>query len=59
LNNDGKILLMAFGDSITAGVGDGPGAENFPRPPAGYPLRLQSLLGLPVVNDGDPGERTI
>jgi lysophospholipase L1-like esterase len=59
LNNDGKILLMAFGDSITAGVGDGPDAENFPRPPAGYPLRLQSLLGLPVVNDGDPGERTI
>ena len=59
LNNDGKILLMAFGDSITAGVGDGPDATDLPQPPAGYPLRLQNLLGLPVINDGDPGERTI
>jgi lysophospholipase L1-like esterase len=58
LNNDGKIVLMAFGDSITAGVGDGPDATDLPRPPAGYPLRLQNLLGLLVINDGDPGERT-
>jgi lysophospholipase L1-like esterase len=58
LNGDGKILLLAFGDSITAGVGDGPDATDFPQPPAGYPLRLQNLLGLPVINDGVPGERT-
>jgi lysophospholipase L1-like esterase len=58
LNGDGKILLVAFGDSITAGVGDGPDAEDFPRPLAGYPLRLQNLLGLQVINDGVPGEKT-
>jgi lysophospholipase L1-like esterase len=58
LNQDGKILLLAFGDSITAGVGDGPDADDFPRPLAGYPLRLQNLLGLQVINDGIPGEKT-
>src|SRR5262245_10977105 len=58
LNQDGKILLLAFGDSITAGVGDWADAEDFPRPLAGYPLRLQNLLGLQVINDGIPGEKT-
>lgn len=64
INGDGIIDLLAFGDSITRGVGDGinPGADVEERlePPigeAGYPLRLESWLGLNVSNKGDPGER--
>lgn len=57
VNQDGQILLMAFGDSITAGVGDGASETDWPRP-GGYPLRLQNDLGLTVFNEGNPGERT-
>jgi lysophospholipase L1-like esterase len=49
---------VAFGDSITAGVGDDPA-----RPSPGYPFRLQTLLqtvgqSVTVVNKGVGGERT-
>ena len=51
-------LVLAFGDSITAGVGD-----SRPAPDRGYPVRLQALLadaGVPaeVRNLGVSGETT-
>jgi lysophospholipase L1-like esterase len=52
-----KTTYLAFGDSITAGVGDD-------KPtPSGYPPRLQSLLvtagvNAAVDNNGMPGEKT-
>lgn len=48
LASDGVIL--AFGDSITAGTGAGPGES--------YPERLAGLTGRKVVNAGLPGEVT-
>jgi lysophospholipase L1-like esterase len=64
VNNDGQVKLLAFGDSITRGVGDfhEPGefirSVNFaPIGEAGYPLRLEIWLNLPVQNRGVPGER--
>jgi len=64
-NGDGTIEILAFGDSITYGVGDGtmPG-QYVPDitdrgPPRGYPLRLSGMLGLPVVNAGVPGEEVV
>lgn len=46
------IKVLAFGDSLTAGVGDENGA--------GYPKKLQKLLGSgnTVVNHGVPSETT-
>jgi lysophospholipase L1-like esterase len=49
---------VAFGDSITKGIGDDPA-----RPSQGYPFRLQTLLqtvgqSVTVVNAGVGGERT-
>jgi lysophospholipase L1-like esterase len=64
LNQDGRIVVLCFGDSITRGVGDGPSADSLPPSPAGYPERLQPLLApettlpLVVIDDGVPGERT-
>jgi lysophospholipase L1-like esterase len=58
VNHDGKIVLLAFGDSITRGVGDGPQPGDTPPGTGGYPPRLQQLLGVTVVNDGNSGERT-
>ena len=58
INHDGKIVVLAFGDSITRGVGDGPRPGDTPPGTAGYPLRLQVLLGVTVINDGHSGERT-
>lgn len=64
VNGDGVVQLLAFGDSITRGVGDGfaPGEETPEtiEPPiseAGYPLRIEGWLGLSVSNKGVPGER--
>ena len=69
-NGDGELRLMAFGDSLTRGVGDftAPGVEIhetadifFPGPSqeAGYPLRLENWTGLSVQNYGDPGESLV
>lgn len=64
-NGDGQITIMAYGDSITKGVGDGiaPGQDiqdstdlSHPQGQAGYPLRLQTDLGLAILNYGLPGE---
>lgn len=51
-----NTVIVAFGNSITAGVGD------TARPP-GYPFRLEQLLrasfpNVIVLNRGVPGERT-
>ncbi len=58
MNHDGKIVLLAFGDSITRGMGDGPQPGHTPPGTGGYPLRLEKLLGVKVMNDGSSGERT-
>ncbi len=58
VNHDGKIVLLAFGDSITRGMGDGPQPGHTPPGTGGYPLRLEKLLGVKVMNDGSSGERT-
>ena len=58
VNHDGRIVVLAFGDSITRGVGDGPRPSDTPPGSGGYPLRLQNLLGVTVINDGSSGERT-
>ena len=42
--------IVAFGDSLTAGVGAPPGKS--------YPDQLSKLLGVPIVNAGRSGERT-
>ena len=61
-NGDGSVEVLAFGDSITYGVGDGiePGTYVLEitdlGQPRGWPLRLSSLLGVPVSNAGVPGE---
>lgn len=61
-DGNGAIELLAFGDSITYGVGDDipPGdyvAEitdsGYPR---GYPVRVSAGLGVSVINSGVPGE---
>jgi lysophospholipase L1-like esterase len=65
-NGDGFVTLAAFGDSITRGEGDfiSPNssvddAPNQNAREAGYPLRIEAHLGLPVSNWGDPGEDLI
>lgn len=61
-NGDGIVSVMAFGDSITFGVGDGvsPGAviEEAPQTDGrlGYPMRIEALYGISVENRGLPGE---
>ncbi|MGH7822353.1 MAG: SGNH/GDSL hydrolase family protein, partial [Candidatus Binatia bacterium] len=58
LDGDGQIILLAFGDSLTRGVGDGDSPSSVPPGTGGYPPRLEALLGVPVFNVGRPGERT-
>ena len=64
-NNDGQIEVVAFGDSITYGVGDGTDPGQYVSgigevgDPRGYPLRLSSVLAVPVLNAGIPGEMVI
>lgn len=58
-NGDGIIRIVAFGDSITAGVGDGGRSGDeiaAATATSGFPHRLESLLNIPVNNDGQPGE---
>ena len=61
-NGDGGSEIIAVGDSITYGVGDGiePGRYisqlGEVGEPGGYPLRLSSLLPASVLNAGVPGE---
>ena len=52
-------VVVAFGNSITSGVGD----SNYPSSAAGYPFRLEQLLkssfpDVIVLNRGVPGEET-
>lgn len=58
-NGDGSITIVAFGDSITAGVGDGGRSGDeiaAATSSSGFPHRLETLLSLPVNNAGLPGE---
>lgn len=52
INRDGAVTLLAFGDSITAGVGDESGLE-------GYPARVSTLIGVPVSASAIPGEELV
>ena len=64
-DGNGVVQLLAFGDSITYGVGDDipPGDYVYEitdsGPPRGYPSRLSTSLSTPVINAGVPGERLI
>lgn len=61
-NGDGVVSILAFGDSITFGVGDGiaPGTEVEVAPltdgRGGYASRIEELYGISVENRGVPGE---
>jgi len=65
VTGDGKVHILAFGDSITYGVGDGGNPGDFVEviddsgSPRGYPLRLSSNGGLLVSNAGVPGEQLL
>lgn len=48
-NGDGIVSALAFGDSITFGIGDSLNG-------GGFPARLSTLLGIPIENEGSPGE---
>jgi len=50
LKEDRPPVIVAFGDSLTAGVGV---AKEF-----SYPAQLSDLLGIDVINAGKPGETT-
>ncbi len=62
---DGKVEVLAFGDSITYGVGDGNNPGDYVPEitdsgnPRGYPTRVSAATGLPVGNAGSPGERLV
>lgn len=48
INGDARVNILAFGDSITEGIGDEDGL--------GYPARLQAIIGDRVDNAGLSGE---
>ena len=62
VNGDGAVRMIAFGDSITFGVGDGtvPGqvVSEAPRTngAGGYCARVETAAGVLVDNKGEPGE---
>lgn len=61
-NGDNVFSMIAFGDSITYGVGDGtaPGEAVAVVPITdgrlGYTSRVERIMNVPVKNSGDPGE---
>lgn len=64
-NGDGKITIIAFGDSITQGVGDNIGTRQSvdslhgSRAGTGYPRRVSDILQVGVANYGNRGERLV
>jgi lysophospholipase L1-like esterase len=66
VNGDGEVSILAVGDSITRGRGDfigvGEDIEVTPAPgaeEAGYPLRIELLVGVSVLNRGISGQQLI
>lgn len=65
VTGDGQVNILAFGDSITYGVGDGYSSGSYVESfedsgdPRGYPLRLSSSGSWLVTNAGVPGERLL
>jgi lysophospholipase L1-like esterase len=65
VTGDGQNHVLAFGDSITYGVGDGENPGDYVEEitdsgqPRGYPLRLSKAGGLIVSNAGVPGEELL
>lgn len=55
INGDGQVIILSFGDSITFGIGDG-GLGDGTAKNGGYPSRIELLVGVPVDNEGVPGE---
>jgi lysophospholipase L1-like esterase len=61
-NGDGTVKLLAFGDSLTYGVGDGGNVGGiteevpFTDGTLGYPNRVERLGGILCDNRGVPGE---
>ncbi len=63
-NNGNEVLdIVAFGDSITRGVGDFISSDSTVTElqrdvsgEAGYPLRVETILNISVSNSGVPGE---
>lgn len=65
-NGDGKVVIAAFGDSITRGIGDGIDPDEIVDDAsvrteigseAGYPLRLEERAGVNITNRGTPGAK--
>lgn len=63
VTGDGSVTVLAFGDSITYGVGDGENPGDYVETiddagePRGYPKRLSAAISAGVNNGGSPGER--
>jgi lysophospholipase L1-like esterase len=61
-DGNGAIELLAFGDSLTYGVGDDTPPGDYVEEitdsgyPRGYPVRVSAALGVSVLNSGVPGE---
>ncbi len=43
VNHDGHVVILAFGDSITRGVGDGQRPSDTPPGTAGYPVASRTF----------------
>ncbi len=62
VNGDGQVRILAFGDSLTYGVGDGIASGVYVETPTltdgtkGYPMRVEVISGVLVDNNGSPGE---
>ena len=50
LDSEKKPVIVAFGDSMTAGVGANPGED--------WPSQLSTMLGIEIINAGRAGEST-